>query len=181
MTTTCLIEAAIGQTRSALVGEDGLPLEVSFHADHTRVVPGCVVAGRVTRVDKQLDMAFLALPEGKQGVLSYRRAKALGSKDARTISDCVREGELIRVQVVNDPSGLEDKALTLTARPKIVGRYLVAEGGKPRLNFSKDIGPRPKKRLPSRTGAPRRTRCLARALSLCRTTNRRNHYGGGMA
>ena len=54
---------------------------------------------------------------------------------------------MVRVQVVADPSGLEDKALTVTARPKVVGRYLVAEWGKPRLNYSKDIGPRPKKRL----------------------------------
>lgn len=147
MSQTCLIETAIGQTRSALIGADGLPIEVAFFTDYSQVVPGVIATARITRVDKQLDMAFAALPEGKQGILSFRRAKGLGGPQAQTISDCVREGELVTVQVVADPSGLEDKALTLSARPKIVGRYLVAERGKPRLNFSKDIGPRPKKRL----------------------------------
>ncbi|MEX0300700.1 MAG: ribonuclease E/G, partial [Kordiimonas sp.] len=134
-----IIEAAIGQWRSAEIDEDGLPLNLNFHDDVSISPLDAIFDGRVTRVDPTLDMAFLDLGNGLTGALNFRRARLLVKGQVSSISDCVREGDLLRVQVVSEPSALEDKALPVTPRPRLTGRYIVAETGKPRLNLSKDL------------------------------------------
>ncbi len=145
-----LIEPAIGQWRGALIDRDGIPIELHHYDTASPFKAGDIALARVTRVDKQLDMAFIKLPGGIGGALNFRRAKHLCTRDdsrGATISDCVQEGQLVRVQAVADASLIEAKNIPLTARPKIVGRYLVAELGKPRVNFSRDIGAKDKKRI----------------------------------
>ncbi len=134
-----IIESAIGQWRSAEIDEDGLPLNLHFHDDVSISPLDAIFDGRVTNVDNTLDMAFLDLGNGLTGALNFRRARLLVKEQVGSISECVREGDLIRVQVVSEPSALEDKALPVTPRPRLMGRYIVAETSKPRLNLSKDL------------------------------------------
>jgi len=134
-----IIESGIGQWRSAGIDTDGLPLTLNFHDDVAISPLEAIFDGRVTRVDTNLDMAFLDLGNGLTGALNFRRARLLVKTQTHSISDCVCEGDLIRVQVVSEPSALENKALPVTPRPRITGRYAVAETGKARLNLSKDL------------------------------------------
>ncbi len=138
-----LIDKSIGEWRTAIIDSDDVPVEVNFLNTQSLDLGDSVMAARVNTVDKTLDMAFLTLPDGSQGMLNYRRAKTLakarGIKQTLGISDCITEGELIQVQALGAPAALEDKAIALSAKIKIVGRYLVVESGKGRLNLSKDL------------------------------------------
>ena len=138
-----IIEPSIGEWRTALIDEDEIPVEVNFLYSAEQDPSDVVTAARVTKVDKTLDMAFLTLPDGTQGMLNYRRAKSIakarGIKQPTGIADCVTEGELVNVQALGAASALEDKAIPLSGKIKVVGRYLVVESGKGRLNLSKDL------------------------------------------
>lgn len=142
-----VIEPGIGGCRSADVGEDGLPTDLRFHDDVALSPLDAVFAARITRVDSANDMAFADLGGGLTGAMNLRRAKLLVKSNVRSISDCVQEGERLLVQVVAEPGALEDKVLTITPRPRLMGRYMVAEAGANRLNFSKDLGPKAVKAL----------------------------------
>lgn len=138
-----IIESSIGEWRTALIDEDEIPVEVNFLYSAGQDPTDVVTAARVSKIDKTLDMAFLTLPDGAQGMLNYRRAKSIakarGIKQPTCIADCVTEGELVNVQALGAASALEDKAIPLSGKIKIVGRYLVVESGKGRLNLSKDL------------------------------------------
>jgi len=142
-----IIEPGIGQWRSADIDADELPSDLRFHDDIAFSTLDAIFDARVTRVDNALDMAFLDLGENRAGVLNFRRARLLVKGQANTIGDCVTEGQMVRVQVVSEPSALEDKALPVTPRPRLTGRYVVAEAGSPRLNLSKDLTARRSKEL----------------------------------
>lgn len=150
MTSTfTIIESGLGQWRSAEIDEDGLPTDLHFHDDIAISPLEAIFDARVTSVDTNLDMAFLDLGGALTGVLNFRRARLLVKGQVGSIADCVREGELLRVQVVSEPSALEDKALPVTPRPRLTGRYAVAELGGARLNFSKDLTHKATARLKS--------------------------------
>ena len=142
MTESYLIDKSIGEWRTAIIDSDDVPVEVNFLGDAAIDPTDTVMTARVTKVDKTLDMAFLTLPNGGEGMLNYRRAKSLskkGGKQTFNIRDCVTEGELVTVQVLSNASALEDKAIPLSGKIKVVGRYLVIESGRGRLNLSKDL------------------------------------------
>jgi len=147
-----IVEPGIGQWRSADLDEEGLPTDLRFHEDPAISPLGAVFDGRVTRVDTTLDMAFLDLGEGRTGVLNFRRARLLVKGQVAAINDCVHEGQMVRVQVIAEPSALEDKALPVTPRPRLAGRYVVVESGKARLNLSKDLSTRETKDLKEAIG-----------------------------
>jgi len=135
-----IIEEAPGQWRSADIDEDGLPISLRFHDDTTISPVDAIYDARVTRVDQTLNMAFLDLGNGISGALNFRRARLLVKGPVNSIAECVREGDKLRVQVVSAPSALDtDKTYMVTPRPRLMGRYVVAEAGKPRINISKDI------------------------------------------
>jgi ribonuclease G len=143
MSQTYIIESSIGEWRTAIIDDDEIPVEVNFLYDAALDPTDVVSAARVSAIDKTLDMAFITLPNGEQGMLNYRRAKSIakerGIKYTAGIADCVTEGELIYVQALGAASTIEDKAIPLSGKIKIVGRYLVVESGKGRLNLSKDL------------------------------------------
>ncbi len=147
MTASMIIEPGIGQWRSALLDEDGFPTQLLFHSDAALSPIDGIFAARVTRADATLDMAFLDLGDGRTGAMNLRRAKLLTKNRADSISACVTEGELLTVQVVAEPSALDNKALPVTPRPRLLGRYVVAESGAARLNFSKDLSANAQKKL----------------------------------
>ncbi|WP_308911267.1 ribonuclease E/G [Pseudokordiimonas caeni] len=147
MTACTLIEAGIGEWRSAVIDEDGLPVALDFHAEAALTPLHAIFDARVTKLDTASDIAFLDLDGKRSGILNLRRAKLIVGGSAQSIGDCVAEGERLRVQVVAEPSLLDDKALPVTPRPRLTGRYVVAEAGASRLNFSKDLGPKAVKEL----------------------------------
>ena len=142
-----IIEPGIGQWRSAEVDGDEIPSSLRFHDDGAYSLLDAVYDARVTKVDNTLNMAFLDLGNGHTGAMNFRRARLLKKTQAKTIADCLQEGQKIRVQILAEPSTLENKALSVTPRPRVVGRYIVAEAGPARLNFSKDLTARRTKDL----------------------------------
>lgn len=143
-----IIEPGIGQWRSADIDADELPVALRFHENIAISPLEAVFDARVTNVDHALDMAFLDLGNGMMGALNFRRARLLVKGQVGGIGDCVQEGQPLRVQVIAEPSSIEEgKALSVSVRPRITGRYLVVETGGARLNFSKDLPPRTLKAL----------------------------------
>lgn len=138
-----LINAGAGEIRVALV-EDGrlqeLFLERTIGLDdghvkkknegrHGHSLIGNIILGRVQRVLPGMQAAFVDVGLDRAGFLGAREARCLadlpGFDDERApkISDCVREGEEILVQVVKDPIG--EKGARLSANVTIPGRLLV--------------------------------------------------------
>lgn len=137
-----IIEPGIGGARSADIDGDGIPTDLRFHDDTTLSPLDGLFAARITNVDTANDMAFADLGGGLTGSLSLRRAKLRVKGQVAGIKDCVTEGERLLVQVVAEPNATEAKAVSITPRPRLMGRYLVVEAGASRLNFSKDLPPR---------------------------------------
>jgi len=142
-----IIEPGFGGWRSADIDEDGLPTDLRFHDEAALSPLDAVFAARITAVDTVNDLAFADLGDGLIGCMNLRRAKSLVKGAVTSISDCVTEGQRLLVQVVSEPSTLENKALTITPRPRLLGRYVVVEAGSRRVNFSKDLPPRTTKSL----------------------------------
>jgi len=134
-----IIEPGIGQWRSADIGADEIPTDLRFHGDVNFSPLDAVFDARVTAVDSTLDMAFLDIGQGRTAIMNFRRARLLIKGGAQSINECLREGQMLRVQVVAEPSLLENKALPVTPRARLMGRYVVAEAGQARLNLSKDL------------------------------------------
>ena len=151
-----LINAGAGEFRVAIV-EDGklqeLFLERTIGLDdgalkkkggrsgHSLI--GNIILGRVQRVLPGMQAAFVDVGLDRAGFLGAREARCLadlpGFDDERTpkITDCVREGEDIVVQVVKDPIG--EKGARLSANVTIPGRLLVMVPNQPGIALSRRI------------------------------------------
>ena len=137
-----LLNAGAAEIRVAIV-EDGRLQELFIerlicHDDgHSRrrggrsghSLVGNLILGRVQRVLPGMQAAFVDVALERAGFLGAREARCLadlpGFEDERApkISDCVREGEEILVQVVKDPIG--EKGARVSANITIPGRLLV--------------------------------------------------------
>lgn len=159
-----IIEQGLGEWRAATIGADGFPEDIHFLSGPSLSAVDVVFRARVTEVNPSLDMAFFDLGSGRQGCMSLRRAKQLVKGRVNSISDCLTEGQTLLVQGVADPSALEQKAIQLSAKPRLVGRFVVVEQAAPRLFFSKDLPPRTQKLL-----APVLTDVAARHSVIVRT------------
>ncbi|MDE2462274.1 MAG: Rne/Rng family ribonuclease, partial [Alphaproteobacteria bacterium] len=152
-----LINAGAGEIRVAIVEdgclqelflerviglEDGL-LKKRQEGRHGHSLIGNIILGRVQRVLPGMQAAFVDVGLGRAGFLGAREARCLadlpGFDDERApkISDCVREGEEIVVQVVKDPIG--DKGARLSANVTIPGRLLVMVPNQPGIALSRRI------------------------------------------
>ncbi len=104
---------------------------------------GNIILGRVQRVLPGMQAAFVDIGLARAGFLGAREARCLadlpGFEDERApkISDCVREGEDIIVQVVKDPIG--EKGARLSANVTIPGRLLVLVPNQPGIALSRRI------------------------------------------
>ena len=96
---------------------------------------GDIVLGRVQRVTPAMQAAFVEIGLERAGFLAFRDARTLARapSDAAGISDCVREGEAVLVQVIKDPIG--EKGARLSAGVTLPGRYLVMTPGQPASRF----------------------------------------------
>ncbi|HYK79049.1 MAG TPA: Rne/Rng family ribonuclease [Micropepsaceae bacterium] len=157
-----LINAGAGEVRVAVM-EDGvldqLWLEriVGFEempgrkrdraAAGSRSIVGDIILGRVQRVLPAMQAAFVNVGLDRAGFLAAREARprtAIFRDDPYTdedrqlrISDFVREGEEIVVQVVKDP--IAEKGARLSANITIPGRLLILVANSPGVALSRRI------------------------------------------
>jgi ribonuclease G len=151
-----LINAGAGEIRVAIVedgrlqelflervigvGEDA-PKKRNGRSGHSLI--GNIVLGRVQRVLPGMQAAFVDVGLDRAGFLGAREARCLadlpGFADDRApkITDCVREGEDIVVQVVKDPIG--EKGARLSANVTVPGRLLVMVPNQPGIALSRRI------------------------------------------
>jgi ribonuclease G len=151
-----LINAGAGEIRVAIVEEgrlqelflertlgldDGALKKKNGRSGHSLI--GNIVLGRVQRVLPGMQAAFVDVGLDRAGFLGAREARCLadlpGFEDDRApkITDCVREGEDIIVQVVKDPIG--EKGARLSANVTIPGRLLVMVPNQPGIALSRRI------------------------------------------
>jgi len=142
MSKEVLINAGAGEFRVAIVEDgklqelflertigldDGALRKKSGRGGHSLI--GNIVLGRVQRVLPGMQAAFVDIGLDRAAFLGAREARCLadlpGFDEERMpkITDCVREGEDVIVQVVKDPIG--EKGARLSANVTIPGRLLV--------------------------------------------------------
>jgi len=158
-----LINAGAGELRVAVI-EDGaldqLWLERTIGFEEVpgrkrdraangaaRSIVGDIVLGRVQRVLPAMQAAFVNIGLDRAGFLAAREARprtAIFRDDPYTdedrqlhISDFVREGEEILVQVVKDP--IAEKGARLSANITIPGRLLILVANSPGVALSRRI------------------------------------------
>ena len=86
-----------------------------------------------------MEAAFVEIGMERAGFLPLRDAKLLAKsgKDEVGISDCVREGDSVLVQVTREP--FAEKGAQLSAAIALPGRFLVMTPGKPGIAISRRI------------------------------------------
>ena len=158
-----LINAGAGEVRVAVV-EDGvldqlwLERTIGFEEipgrkreraanGSSRSIVGDIILGRVQRVLPAMQAAFVNVGIDRAGFLAAREARprtAIFRDDPYTdedrqlrISDFVREGEEILVQVVKDP--IAEKGARLSANITIPGRLLILVVNSPGVALSRRI------------------------------------------
>jgi len=100
---------------------------------------GDIILGRVSRVVPAMEAAFVEIGMERAGFLPLRDAKLLAEngKDEISISDCVREGDSVLVQVTREP--FAEKSAQLSAAIALPGRFLVMTPGKLGIAVSRKI------------------------------------------
>jgi len=162
MTKDVLINAGAGEVRVAVM-EDGvldqlwLERTLGFEevpgrkrersAAGSRSIVGDIILGRVQRVLPAMQAAFVNVGLDRAGFLAAREARprtAIFRDDPYTdedrqlrISDFVREGEEVLVQVVKDP--IAEKGARLSANITIPGRLLILVANSPGVALSRRI------------------------------------------
>jgi ribonuclease G len=111
--------------------------EEGAHHCHSHI--GEVILGRVQRVLAGMQAAFVDVGLERAGFLGLREARSLARApcDDPAISDCVREGDAVLVQVIKDPIG--EKGARLSAGITLPGRLLVMTPGQAGVALSRRI------------------------------------------
>jgi ribonuclease G len=132
-----LINAGAGETRIALLRDGRLEDYAVEQAIHPKLKTGDIILGRVKKIVPGMQAAFVDIGTEREGFLALSDARPLSRKDAPTISDCVREGEAVTVQIVKLPFG--EKGARLTADPALPARLLVLTPLRPGLTVSRAV------------------------------------------
>ncbi|MES2254973.1 MAG: Rne/Rng family ribonuclease [Pseudomonadota bacterium] len=152
MSAEILINAGVGEIRIAHLCHGRLE-ELSFERTiggpedarrcHSHI--GDVILGRVQRVLPGMQAAFVDIGLERAGFLGLREAKILAHDTGEdiAISDCVREGDGLLVQVIKDPIG--DKGARLSAGITLPGRLLVMTPGQEGVAVSRRIEDEPQR------------------------------------
>lgn len=114
-----LIEFSPGETRAALLDEDGRLIEMLVERMGETEIVGSIHLGRVTRVEKGIGAAFVEFGDAQPGFLGK-------AKD-------VTEGQAVIVQVIRAAAG--DKGAVLTVNPMLPGRYLSLDATRPGIHW----------------------------------------------
>ncbi len=132
-----LIQQDPGQIRVALLDRDQQVIEVLHERPGLDPVSraGAVVRGRVRKIDRDLNAAFIDLGDETDGFLGFNDAKRFGTEDekAKSIKFLMSEGDRLLVQV--DRDGYGAKGPKLTRRLQLGGRYIQLRVGNRGLKF----------------------------------------------
>ena len=118
-----------------------------LHIEHSnnRPLQGNIYKARVSAVKDELNAAFVDYGDVKQGLLALSRIESLsrpaestdGSSSTKRISDYVKVGDDVLVQVDKDPRS--DKGASLTTRIQLHGQHIVFTTNRPRNRVSRMI------------------------------------------
>jgi len=122
-----LVNAGLGETRIALLREGRLA-DFQVARDSEAMLTGNLYLGRVTKVLPAMQAAFVEIGAPRAGFLSLAEARPLSAKPEPAISDCVREGEALAVQVIREAEGEKGPRLTakVTLPPELEARRKIA-------------------------------------------------------
>lgn len=123
------------ETRIAVI-DDGRVAELFIEITARPGLVGNIYLGRVTRVLKGMDAAFIDLGEGSAGFLGLDKSR---EEEGAEVSPglCLREGGDVMVQVLTAPQG--GKGAGLSINPTLPGRYLVHTPGRPGIKLSRRL------------------------------------------
>lgn len=143
MTIRMLINATAQNELRIAVVEDGELIELDIEAAETSTLKGNIYKGVVHNVEGSLEAAFVDIGSHKQGFLPFSEIadeqfyRKWTAKESPRITDVVRRGQDIVVQVAKDAIG--DKGVTLTTYLSLAGRYTVLMPGSDAGGISRKI------------------------------------------
>ena len=138
---TLVVRVRPGETRIACVDGDGRLKDFAVYRDQAPGEVGDVFWARVKKVVPNLEAAFIDIGAERDGFLGLAEARPqpfMGGEAPRDrISDYVREGEAVMVQVL--ASARDDKGAKLSRRVSVSGAYVVLTPNDPGIRVSKRI------------------------------------------
>ena len=149
-----LVSEDAGEMRVALV-EDGRLAEIYIERPGKRSYAGNIYRGKVDNVLPGMDAAFVDIGLERNGFLYVDDVADPedGEKRPRKITQMLKPGQELLVQVTKDPMG--SKGARLTGQLSLAGRYLVYVPGGSGVGVSR--------RLPSPTSATACASCASRS------------------
>lgn len=132
-----LIEVSPGETRAAFVDAEGRLVGLQIERMGEESLVGAICRGRVTRIEKATQMAFLDVGLPLPGLVN--RAQGL------------HEGQLLTVQVVRDAWG--DKGPAVTPNVALTGRYLVLRPAESGIHWPRTLPARLRREREAAVGA----------------------------
>ncbi|MCJ8349791.1 ribonuclease G [Moritella sp.] len=144
-TTELLVNVTPSETRVALI-ENGILQEIHVEREAKRGIVGNIYKGKVSRVLPGMQAAFIDIGLDKAAflhasdIVPHTECVAAGEKKhfkVADISQLVRQGQDITVQVVKDPMGT--KGARLTTDITLPSRYLVFMPGSSHVGVSQRI------------------------------------------
>jgi Rne/Rng family ribonuclease len=121
-----LIEVSPGETRAASVDRDGRLVALQVERLGEESLVGAVCRGRVARIEKATQSAFVDIGLSRPGLIN--RARGL------------HEGQMLAVQVSRDAWG--DKGPAVTANIALTGRYMVLRPTESDVRWPRGMPPR---------------------------------------
>ena len=119
MSSQILFNVRPHQTRMAFV-KDGILRDIFYHRDQNPSLMGAIYKGKVSRLAKRLNFAFVELGLKKSGFLY---GKDVVNKGNQSLSQVLKPADFILVQIKSDPA--RGKGPRLTQELSFSGRYLV--------------------------------------------------------
>ena len=133
------------ELRVALV-EDGRLSEIYIERPDRKSYLGDIYQGKVENVMSGIDAAFVDFGLEKNGFLYVDEVTTLeGEKRARRITDALKNGQQVLVQVIKDPMG--HKGARLSTKISLAGRYLVYVPGGSGVGVSRRLRQGERERL----------------------------------
>ncbi len=133
------------ELRVALV-EDGRLSEIYIERPDRKSYLGDIYQGKVENVMSGIDAAFVDFGLEKNGFLYVDEVTTPeGEKRARRITDALKNGQQVLVQVTKDPMG--HKGARLSTKISLAGRYLVYVPGGSGVGVSRRLRPGERDRL----------------------------------
>ncbi len=133
------------ELRVALV-EDGRLAEIYIERPDRKSYLGDIYQGKVENVMNGIDAAFVDFGLEKNGFLYVDEVTTPeGEKRARRITDALKNGQQVLVQVIKDPMG--HKGARLSTKISLAGRYLVYVPGGSGVGVSRRLKQSERERL----------------------------------